>query len=446
LKKKVALLLLMLLAASVCHAGINGTFDESREIPVLTVWGTPYEMGYAHGYFLGSAVREEFDGYILPLTLYISTFYEFVVDLFQANYTVPQRYEIEAEGLIDGAIDAGVDLYIPELGREMNALDLAVTGAMPDIVGLVSCSSLVAWGEATENVPELEGELALVRNMDWLALPSDPTFLARETLLIARIPDDRRPTLSVTFPGLLGCLSCMNDAGVTAMHHQVHPGVLFFARDYSERFVPINISVREGLEMIDPDGDGASTVKDVATVVEALPKSSQYNIVLADAFPEASRPMSLETANAGSARRYDSDEPDFPAQTIGITNRFFKLKDQNDDDRYEKIRANANRWYGAITLERLWQNNRQVAMRFPIGSITAQTMIFIPSQRRFALNFSDQELLAPEKEPIWFEWDEIFPDSPTPSPSDDDDDNDDDADIPADSGSGDDEDDEACCG
>lgn len=423
--KRILLLILCLLGSTIiigqASADVNGELILDNEIPVLRVWGTHYEMGYAHGYLMGDRILHEFDGFILPLTLHNPNFYQFVLDKFQDLYTIPEKYTSEAQGLIDGAIDAGFDLYIPMLGRELSALDIEATGAMPDLIGLVSCSTLMAWGEATRDDPELAGMTALVRNMDWLAIPSDPTFLARQTVLIARSPNEGRKTISIYYPGLIGCLSCMNDAGVSALQHQVHPGVLFYKRDYSEKFIPINIAMREGLELFDPDGDGLATTNDVAIVVEALPKSSQYNIVLADMFEQDHPPFILETANNGSTRRYFEDDPDFPPMTLGATNHFRKLKSPHYCSRYGTIRDNANQWHGGISLQNLWENNNQVAMTFPLGSITAQTMIFLPSLRRIAVAYSDEHLFAPEKEPVWFEWSELFPFQGTPHINDDDD-------------------------
>lgn len=448
--KKVFLLsfcaLFLLIISGQSKADVNGELVLDYEIPVLRVWGSHYEMGYAHGYLMGDWIRCEFDGFILPLTLHNPNFYNFVLEKFQDLYTIPEHYTQEAQGLIDGALDAGFDLFIPTLGRELTALDIEATGAMPDIIGLVSCSTLMAWGDATMHDPELSGSLALVRNMDWLAIPSDPTFLARQTILIARSPTSGRATLSIYFPGLIGCLSCMNDAGVSALQHQVHPGVLFFNRDYSEKFIPINIAMREGLELYDPDGDGRATANDVAMVIEALPKSSQYNVVLADKFSDELTPFFLETANNGSTRRYWEDDPEFPPMTLGATNHFRKLKSPHFCSRYSTIRDNANQWAGNISLDKLWENNEQVAMTFPIGSITAQTMIFIPSLRKIAVAFSDKEFFAPEKEPIWFEWHELFPFSGALYWSKDDDPpNDDSADDDSQADQADDNDDGACC-
>ena len=419
------LILGFLVAPGFAQTPIQGELDEVEGIVVLRLWGTPYEMGYAQGYLTGDKIKAEFDNYVLPLILHQAPIYNLATDVFEAIYTVPERYAQEAQGIIDGARAAGYDLYIPLLGRELDVIDLNTSGAMPDIIGLFACSSLVAWGEATQDDPELSGDLALVRNLDWIALAQDPTMLARETLVIAREPTDRRPTISVAFPGLIGCLSCMNDAGVSMLQHQSHPGIPLMELTFPEPCVPINIAMREGLELFDPDEDGVATGQDAALVVESMPRSSSYNIVTAGPDPDADPPFSLEANGEATARRYDDEDPNFPPGTLAVTNHMRDLKEPKFCWRYSMMRKNANLWAQAITLDRLWQNNGEVRlgsldMRI-INSLTVQTMIFIPAQRRIGLAYSDPSRMSPDKPPAWMDWEDFFP----PDPEDDDDPDDD---------------------
>lgn len=405
------LMLLCLVWPTLVHARINGEMQTVQGIPVVRVWGTPYEMGYAQGYLLSEAIKATFMEFVMPLVLHQAPIYNTATDLFASLYAVPEPYLREAQGLIDGALAAGTDLYVPALGRAIDTRDIHTAGAMADIVGLFACSSLIAWSGATADDPALGGDAALVRNLDWFALPSDPTVLARATVLVARAPVDRRRTVSVAFPGFLGCLSCMNDAGVVVVQHQSHPGIPLLQIDFEATYVPINLAVREGLELGDPDGDGDATLEDPALVIQTFPRSSSYTLGLADANPEQHAPFILEANGEGTARRYDLDDPDFPAGTLGVTNHMRKLKKPKYCRRYNTIRDNVNAWNGQITLERMWQNNRNVTMK-PlaglIGSVTSQTMVFLPAQRRVGLAYSDKERLSPEKEPAWLDWDEMF--------------------------------------
>jgi hypothetical protein len=401
-------LLVILPISAYAQSEIKGELNEIDGIPVLRVWGSPYEMGYAQGRLLGNQIVEEFEHYIMPLVLHQASIYNLATTIFTSLYTVPERYRSEAQGVIDGAADGGVDIFVRDLQRDLTPLDLATAGAMPDIIGLFGCSSLMAWGDATADDPVLAGEAAIVRNLDWVPTPFDPTYLARRSIVIAREPNDRRSTISIFFPGLLGCLSCMNDAGVSVLQHQKHPSVPLSDRDFSKKFIPINLAMREALELDDPDGDGVSTPDDAAFVIDSLPRSSQYVVMCLGADFEDHPPFVLETTNLESLKRYDSDTPDFPPGTIAATNDFRKLDEGTDCERYATMRDNVNAWEGRLTIDRMWENNGDVAVNY-WGSITAQTMIFIPARRRIGFAFMDADLMPTDKEPVWFEWEDIFP-------------------------------------
>ncbi len=403
---------IMLCAPAIASAqtDINGELNVIEGIPILRVWGSPYEMGYAQGRLLGAQVKEEFDHYIMPLVMHQASVFNLARTIFDALYVVPERYMEEARGVIDGARDGGVDLFVRDLQRDLAAEDLVTSGAMPDIEGLFGCSSLMAWGDATADDPNLEGDAVIVRNLDWVPVPSDPTYLARRSIVIARKPSGRRPTLSLFFPGLLGCLSCMNDAGVSVLQHQKHPAVPLWERNFSEKFVPINIAMREALELDDPDGDGELTPDDAAFVIDSLPRSSQYVIMTLGPDYADHPPFVLETTNLETLKRYSEDTPDFPSETIGATNDFRKIDEGTDCERYAGIRDNVNAWEGKLTLDRLWQTAADAAVNY-WGSITAQTMIFIPARRSIGFAFADENSLPTDKEPVWFDWEDIFVES-----------------------------------
>lgn len=436
MKKVFCLLLIFALPLPVlADESVNGSLFNIDELQVLHVWGTSYEMGYAQGYFLGDQIKTIFDEYVMPY-MGFPQLYSLVRLGFGLFYQVPDNYMDEAQGVIDGAKAAGFDLHVAALGRELDADDLNTAGAMADFDSLVACSSLLAWGTATSTDPELAGAPAIVRNLDWLGLDSDPTFLARTTLVVAREPEGRRATVSIAFPGFLGCLSCMNDAGVTAVQQQSRPNVDLLDFNLSEKFVPIHLTMREGLELDDPTGDGVSTVDDEAEIVIQWPRSSAYNIAVIGPDPMSYPPFILETNNGGHALRYDVDSPEMGPEILAVTNHMRKLAGPYGCERYSIIEANVAAWGGEITLDRMWQNNGDVSVNG--NYITAQTMIFIPEQMRFALAYSDQSALAPEKAPIWFDWDDLFP----LIPDDDDDDDNDTADDDDDTSDDDDDDDD----
>lgn len=404
--------LFFLLSAPAWAAPVtNGELVTVDQLPVLRLWGTAYEMGYAQGQLLGDQLIELFTVY-LP-EMFSLTAYQLMYGIFTDHYRLFPEFEEEAQGVIDGAVSVGCDPFILLLGREITALDVALAGASADIDSfLPACSSVLAWGDATAGDAELAGQPILGRNLDWLAFPGDETWLARQTLIVARTPSDgRRPTVSVAFPGFLGCLSCLNDAGVVAVQHQAYPNNAPAELDFSRKWVPINLAIRAGLEMDDADGDENATVDDVIETLLALPRSSAYNVIVVDGDPEGHAPRVVELRNRDTYERRAADEPLFPPQVMAATNDFRVLQPVEKCPRYRTILQNAVQWQGQYNIDRVWQTLYDVEMDNQgmwIDYLSAQSMIFLPAERRLALAYADETGFAPEKTPNWTDWNAIF--------------------------------------
>jgi len=121
--------------------------------------------------------------------------------IYSLLYTVPERYQSEAQGLLDGVVAAGGNLYVPMLQRDLDTDDIGMLGAMPDMDGFVECTSMIGWGAATQGDPTIAGGVAIVRNMDWIAVEGDPTALPRETIIIAANRTRAAPRRRSRFPG-----------------------------------------------------------------------------------------------------------------------------------------------------------------------------------------------------------------------------------------------------
>jgi len=90
--------------------------------------------------------------------------------------------------------------------------------------GGFACSSLIVDPERSATGGPLFG-----RNLDFFTLGR----LHKYSLVLVCRPEGKHAFVSVTFPGLFGCLSGMNDAGLALAVHEV-----FFSRDGSEMFDP----------------------------------------------------------------------------------------------------------------------------------------------------------------------------------------------------------------
>ncbi len=211
----------------------------------------------------------------------------------------------------------------------------------------------------------------------------------------------------VGFSGLSGCYSCMNDAGVATTRMMTNHGTPGSQMDFSQPFTPLNIVMREALEASDVDGDGASTADDLATALDDSVRSSAYNIMIVGPASAGREPAVVEINNRQFALRTGSDSPELPPTVLAATNHMRKLYPAVPDSRYAAMRGDVLGWNGEINLSRMWEVLQSMYDEWMTGA-TTQSMIFVPFNRRLAVSYTDEEALAPFKEPTWLEWDDIF--------------------------------------
>jgi len=111
---------------------VKGFVEYHGDQRVLNLWGTHYDMGYAHGYLLASEIVEMIEKYMIEErdgndpSLYTSRL-STIRDHF---FFDPDTYGLELQGMLDGTMDRRVDLYLDVMGREVNLLDLKALNSM----------------------------------------------------------------------------------------------------------------------------------------------------------------------------------------------------------------------------------------------------------------------------------------------------------------------------
>jgi hypothetical protein len=179
------------------------------KLPVVIVCGTPYEMGHQLGTMIGDQMRAFIPTTLAGITTELKVSEDNLREVWSrtAAYT-DDRVEQELAGLADGA---GMRLSL------LQALH-AVPLLMP-----YSCSSIAAWGDATE-----DGHLYQTRNLDWNLEVKAHEF----PVLVVYVPDKGIPHVVPTFAGMIGAHTGMNlrglalaemgDASAKEMPYQVH--------------------------------------------------------------------------------------------------------------------------------------------------------------------------------------------------------------------------------
>ena len=182
-------------------------------LPVLTVEGTPQEIGRQQG-ALTADVAVHIMAHPGNLLRKVER-EESLPDLLETGRVLLSRLPKDhLEELRAFARQSGIDFDT-----------LAAVNVMVDTYrGGFGCSSLIVAPERSETGGPLFG-----RNLDFFTAGE----LQQYSLVTVFRPVGKHAFVSVGFPGMIGCLTGMNDAGLTVAVHEV-----FFSRDGSTIFNP----------------------------------------------------------------------------------------------------------------------------------------------------------------------------------------------------------------
>lgn len=216
---------------------VNGKLDKIGDITVLRVWGTPQEMGFAHGYLVGDGVLT----YLAERIASVSPERRGAVDAAQTALAeaiqTPDESLVEIRGMFDGIKAAGGDVpTIKGLDRPLRLEDLIIANAA-DTLRAFGCSGFTVWGDKAG-----EAGVITTRNFDF-PVPG-PETLKRQMILVRR-PTGRRAVATITFPGYLGAVTGINEDGVCVF---VHDGTGGRIRTPQGRYTPLGLVLKDLLE------------------------------------------------------------------------------------------------------------------------------------------------------------------------------------------------------
>jgi len=260
------------------------------------------------------------------------------------------------EGLVDRG--RGLWRFIPQdYRRELTMLaqkagvsldELLAVNALPDMYRDLACSSLVVLPERSAT-----GTLLFGRNLDFFS----PRQLYRYTIVkVYDQPGKRYRFVSVGFPGFIGCLSGMNEAGLCLAVHEVH-----LTGDGAPMFCPQGMPYAMLLRRI---MEQCGTVDEATALLRSSPRTTLLNIVLCDRQKAAVAeitPKSVEVRYAENG-------------LLACTNHFrtARLRTPVLSWRYERLMEAAE--LPRIDLPTLERKLDEVNLRF----LTIQSMVFDP--------------------------------------------------------------------
>lgn len=247
-------LILLPLLLSFAHAApaVKGTIatigDAPNPITVLTLWGSPYERGYAHGKLGAAQAKGIYERLVVGAMLMGLS--PATLDEAWAKMApfVPKRYEEEMRGLADGA---GVPLQTVHRAH-----------AIPDLSEF-HCTFFAAWGSATR-----DGHLQQIRALDYATqagLQNTPALIVQKT-------DSGQVFVNIGWVGFIGCVSGMNASHIAVSEI----GESFGDEHETLAGEPMPFLLRDVLE-------NAQTLDDGVRIIERAHRTSSYLYCIGDA-------------------------------------------------------------------------------------------------------------------------------------------------------------------
>lgn len=167
-----------------------------------------------------------------------SKFQQYLLRKFLAWYNrkmylhVPDEYKVEIYGMSEFGSSNYAEIGDPYLRLLYLHAAHDIGHALQDLM-LVGCSSFAVWDENT-----VDGELLLARNFDFYAGDA----FAEEKIIAFINPDKGHKFMSVTWGGMIGVVSGMNDQGLTVTINAGKSAIPLMAK------TPISIVTREILQ------------------------------------------------------------------------------------------------------------------------------------------------------------------------------------------------------
>jgi predicted choloylglycine hydrolase len=225
-----------------------------------------------------------------------------------------------------------------------------------DLRRIIACSTIIVEGDRTTTGGPLFG-----RNLDWPPVAR----LQDYTLVVIYRPEGKRAFASITFPGVLGCTTGMNDAGLAiAMLDS------YSSRDGSPGFNPFGIPTVFMLRRLLEE---CTTVDEAAALLRSVQRASMLNIAICD----KNRGAVLEVTPKTVVERRSEDG-------ISLCTNHFRspeLATNTQCRRYETFLKSitAKKYSLPDIAERMHAVNQ--------GEMTLQTMVFEPATLQLHLAF-----------------------------------------------------------
>ncbi|OGO31749.1 MAG: hypothetical protein A2Z29_06325, partial [Chloroflexi bacterium RBG_16_56_11] len=359
---------------------VNGTVEFKGPQRILKVWGTNYEMGYAHGYLLGDMIKSHLE------TLAGGSSYQ--SDLAWANQycVIYPEYLEEINGLIAGVMASGHG-YIAALGRNVTAGDIKLMQEEVEMHDF-GCSSFGVWGNTADT------KSIIGRNYDY-----DVNWSVRQMMMV-REPAVGPKTVSWGWPGCIGIQAGINQDRIVLTGNEgggsqygngaFYPAIVVM-RYMLEKTTPVNF-MTEPLAIV----NGVTGVRAINYEVGS-PDTVYY----------------IEDAPVNVIRLADN-----PYHIVATNHQFTSNLGPPWDEsvrRYNSIYNGLNNLYS--TGNHLVDSTEAMGLLRGVESTdpaftTISSFIIRPAQLSFDVSISNGVTPAPDIAPLTYTWDELFGEMP----------------------------------
>ncbi len=223
-----------------CYALPNGRLRKnSQGIWELYVAGDPLERGLANGVLTDELLGRQEAAFVSQVQeLVPSRFRQWLLRGFLSHFNrrladhVPSAYLAEIYGLSRAASDT-FNFIAPPYPRLLYFHAAHDIGHALHDLALVGCTSFAAWGEHTA-----DGKLLIGRNFDFYAGDA----FSKEKIIAFINPDQGYKHAMVTWAGMVGAVSGMNEKGLTVTINAGKSAIPYMAK------TPISLLTREILQ------------------------------------------------------------------------------------------------------------------------------------------------------------------------------------------------------
>lgn len=379
---------------AVAQQGVNGSLDRIGPFRTLRVWGTPREMGYAHGYLLADDIVDDLQDILRTFYAGNPRQYESTRAALLRHIDLPPAAADEIHGVFAGiqAAHKG-SLELAAMRRTLEPEDLVYLNAL-DVLRAFGCSGFTVWGDRAAGAGVITA-----RNFDYVAFTRR---VHADQLLITRSPLGRHRTATVAWPGYIGVFTGFNDAAVAVF---IHDGNAPIDRRPAKRYVPLSLALLEWLETSEPDTAHASA-REMLRGIET-PFSYMVRVVTPRLPDPAVKPVSVFRIDPTGLT-----ETHVSGDRCITTNHYVGDTHPVSDSSRRRYRRIKRETRATVTPESAWNALRDVA----VGGETSGTLhalLFYPEQRRLQLAFAtwtEHIIGAPFTAPTTITFDQLFPD------------------------------------